>query len=205
MAVNQYLPFGTGPGAPVLSNAAYAALPPSAAFPAGILLKEHLNKALRQACTMASAVGEYIASTGVDALDDGNVPALALALAQALDGQFSTSANRPITGAAYHDFHVPADDLIAVLALTAGTWLIDATACSFNARYNAQSLSIDGVAVQSITDGGDPEGTDCITLGGFHEVIIAPGTSRSVPVTWSQASGADSRPMFVKAIAFKVG
>ena len=200
---NQFLPFGIAGAAPVLSNQAYAALPPDNAFPAGILLKEHLNKALRQACVMAAALGGYIATTGQNALDDGNVPALIIALQNALNSQYGVTTNAPQTIAAYHDFTVPLDSLTANLALTPGTWLIDATAASFNSAYYSQTLSVDGTVVQTLPNGGDPTGVDMLPMAGFYTVVIT--VARNVPIAWAQEVGGNSVPSFVRAIAFKVG
>lgn len=98
----QFLPFGTAGGAPVLSNAAYAAIVPANGFPPGILTKEKLNKALRQANAMAAAIGQFISNAGHDALDDGNIPALTAAFTASLTGvglQVSdfTGANQSLT------------------------------------------------------------------------------------------------------------
>lgn len=77
---NDFLPFGTAGGAAVLTNAAYAGIysgaGPAAGFPAGILPKEYLNKALRQGAVMAAAVAGVINAGGQNALDDGNLPTL---------------------------------------------------------------------------------------------------------------------------------
>lgn len=72
-ALNEFLIFGTGPGANVLTQVAYANLAArSTGFSAGIAKSNELNKVWRQASTMASAIAEYIASvSGDDVLDDG--------------------------------------------------------------------------------------------------------------------------------------
>lgn len=83
-AQNDFLPFGTAGGAAVLNNAAYASITPANGFPAGILPKEKLNKALRQAINMASALGGVVYNTGGQALDDGNIVGLTAAIVAAL-------------------------------------------------------------------------------------------------------------------------
>lgn len=84
---SDFLPFGIGAGAYVLTNSDYSALPArGSGFGAGILPKERLNKAIRQSSVMASAIGGFIAQAGFAANDDGNVPALTAAFIAALGG-----------------------------------------------------------------------------------------------------------------------
>lgn len=200
--VNQFLPFGTAGGAPVLSNSAYAALPPNLGFPAGILLKEHLNKALRQACVMASAVGQFIADSGIDALDDGNVPNLALALKNALGGNFGVAANPPVTYQ-QHNTAINVASMAGTLLLNPGTWLIDITALIWTSVYYAMTLSVDGVVVQSMPNLGDQSGTDVVPMSAFATVVVT-GSPRTVPIAWDQEAGGNSGGLVLKAIAFKV-
>jgi hypothetical protein len=112
MPSNDFLPFGTGGGAAVLSNAAYAALPPSAAFSAGILTKEKLNKVLRQSAVMAAAVGGFIQSAGFDALDDGDVPALQAHLRAAIDSRVTAGVPTSTQMLAASGYQVLASGLI---------------------------------------------------------------------------------------------
>lgn len=93
MASNQFLPFGTAGGAPVLTQAAYVGITPANAFPAGILPKERLNKALRQSSMMAAALGQMIMNQGFDALDNGVPADLELAFMNALKNFLLSSAN----------------------------------------------------------------------------------------------------------------
>lgn len=81
---NDFLPFGTAATAPVLTQAAYAALSPANGYGPGILPKENFNKAIRQGAVMASAFGAFIASQGFNANDDGNVPGLQTSILDAL-------------------------------------------------------------------------------------------------------------------------
>ena len=90
MPTNNFLPFGTAGGAPVLSQSAYAAITPANGFGPGLLPKESINKALRQANAMAAAMGTFLVAQGQNALDDGNISTLAanIGLAiQSLSGQ----------------------------------------------------------------------------------------------------------------------
>lgn len=87
MPTNNFLPFGTSGGAAVLSQTAYAAITPANGFGAGLLPKESLNKALRQANAMSSAMGAFLGAQGQDALDDGNIAALAVNIADAISAR----------------------------------------------------------------------------------------------------------------------
>lgn len=81
-----YLPFATQAGANVIDQASYAGstIVPNG-YTAGIAASAWLNKTWRQASVMSAALANFIAnSTGNSVLDDGNVPALVLALEQAL-------------------------------------------------------------------------------------------------------------------------
>ena len=86
MVKNEFLPFGTAVNANVLPNADYQALPArSAGFSSGVAKSEELNTVWRQGSTMAAVLGQFIADSGVDALDDGNANTLKDNLVNALD------------------------------------------------------------------------------------------------------------------------
>lgn len=78
MAANDFLTFAAAPGANVLSQALYAELAAQATgFPQGVLKSVDLNKALRQAAMMASAIAQLTSDTlDADVLDNGNRAAL---------------------------------------------------------------------------------------------------------------------------------
>lgn len=75
MAINQLLPFGTGAGANVLSQASYSALAARlTGFQAGTANSPELNKAWRQASFAAAMIGQFTADgSKKDVLDDGDV------------------------------------------------------------------------------------------------------------------------------------
>jgi len=100
MPINQFLPFATAGGAPVLNNAAYAGITPAIGFPAGILAKESLNKVLRQSSVMSSMIGSFILGRNLDALDDGNLAVLLANFKTALRTQALTDPAWPMTAAA---------------------------------------------------------------------------------------------------------
>lgn len=75
MATNDFLPFGTGAGANVVSQAVWAALATRAnGFQNGVADPQPVNKALRQAAFVAAMIGQFTADYGGDALDNGDLP-----------------------------------------------------------------------------------------------------------------------------------
>ena len=77
MATNEFLPFATGAGANVITQAAYAALTSrTAGFQAGIAKSAEMSKVWRQSSAMAAALGAFINAQGYDALDNGDIVAL---------------------------------------------------------------------------------------------------------------------------------
>ena len=82
---NQYLPFATGLGADVLSPAAWTALAArSSGFGTGTAVSTQLNSAWRQGSTFAAVLGQIIANTDRDALQDDTTAALVTKLLDAL-------------------------------------------------------------------------------------------------------------------------
>ncbi|MGF6837078.1 hypothetical protein QF001_000945 [Paraburkholderia youngii] len=77
-AQNQFLAFGIGSGANVLTPAQYAALAAlGPGFATGILQSNQLNSVLRQASFVSAMIGQFIADqSGNSALDDGNLAEL---------------------------------------------------------------------------------------------------------------------------------
>jgi len=75
MPTNDFLPFATGGGANVESQAAYAADPTTGTgFQTGVAISEKLNKVWRQAAFMAAVTANMIFTTlGVDVLDNGDL------------------------------------------------------------------------------------------------------------------------------------
>lgn len=75
---NQFLPFATGAGANALTVAQYQALAArQGGFVAGLAKSIEVNTAIRQAASVASMIGQFIADlSGNDANDDGNIAVL---------------------------------------------------------------------------------------------------------------------------------
>lgn len=78
MANNDFLPFAFNPDANVLTQAAYAALGSrSGGFSSGLAKSAEANKVWRQANTIASMIGQFIADMSLlDALDNADIPTL---------------------------------------------------------------------------------------------------------------------------------
>lgn len=78
MAANDFLPFATGAGSNVLSQALWDELAArTTGFQKGLLPSAQVNKALRQSAIMVSAIAQLIADkTDQDVLDDGDRAAL---------------------------------------------------------------------------------------------------------------------------------
>jgi len=75
MSTNDFLPFGIGAGANVLSQSDYAALVARlSGFQSGVANSAQVNKAIRQAAFVAAMIGQFTADYGGDALDNGDLP-----------------------------------------------------------------------------------------------------------------------------------
>ena len=99
MATNDFKPFATGSGANVMSQADYQALSALlTGFQSGKAASAQVNKAIRQATTIAALVGQFIANANVDALDNGDVDALVTKFTTALTSNLGlkTASKRDI-------------------------------------------------------------------------------------------------------------
>lgn len=76
MPTNDFLPFAVDVNAGVMSQADYAERAGLGVVP-GIADPDFANKAWRQAANMAAALGEMIKAQGINALDNGDIAALA--------------------------------------------------------------------------------------------------------------------------------
>ncbi|WP_315384787.1 hypothetical protein [Microvirgula aerodenitrificans] len=87
MASSDFLPFGNGPGANVVSQADYAALASrSGGFASGMAKSAQVNKVWRQTSAVSAAIGQMIADLGgQDVHDDGDTATLLAQLKSALE------------------------------------------------------------------------------------------------------------------------
>lgn len=100
---NDFKAFALDPNANVLSQTNWEALPALlSGFTAGKASSAQVNKAIRQATTIAALVGQFIANSGADALDNADVNGLVTKFTDALTRNLSlgTAATKNVgTGA----------------------------------------------------------------------------------------------------------
>ncbi|MBW4204368.1 phage tail protein, partial [Enterobacter cloacae subsp. cloacae] len=85
MATNNFKAFALDPNANVTPQADWEALPALlSGFTAGKAASAQVNKALRQSTTIAALVGQFIANSGADALDNADVNGLVTKFTNAL-------------------------------------------------------------------------------------------------------------------------
>lgn len=99
MAINNFKPFALDPNANVTSQADWEALPALlSGFTAGKASSAQVNKAIRQATTIAALVGQFIANSGADALDNADVNGLVTKFTNALIANLRLGAGAPAIG-----------------------------------------------------------------------------------------------------------
>ncbi|HAZ8811476.1 hypothetical protein EVY06_02465 [Citrobacter koseri] len=102
MATNNFKAFALDPNANVTPQADWEALPALlSGFTAGKAASAQVNKALRQSTTIAALVGQFIANSGADALDNADVNGLVTKFTNALIstlGLGTASKRNGITG-----------------------------------------------------------------------------------------------------------
>ena len=96
MATNDFKPFAIGAGANVMSQADYLALAALlTGFQSGKASSAQVNKALRQATFIASALAQFVSDkSGADVLDDGDINAFVTKLTNGFGKQY-LSRNSP--------------------------------------------------------------------------------------------------------------
>ncbi len=94
MATNNFKPFATAANANVTAQSDWEALPALlTGFSSGKAASAQVNKAIRQATFIASAVAQYVAElSGNDVLDDGDIAGFVNKLKQANDNRYVESA-----------------------------------------------------------------------------------------------------------------
>lgn len=96
---NDFKAFALDPNANVLSQANWEALPALlSGFTAGKASSAQVNKAIRQATTIAALVGQFIANSGADALDNADVNGLVTKFTNALITNLRLGAGAPAIG-----------------------------------------------------------------------------------------------------------
>lgn len=95
MATNDFKPFATSAGANVMSQADYLALAALlTGFQSGKASSAQVNKALRQATFIASALAQFVSDkSGLDVLDDGDLTGFVTKLTNGFGKQYLSRAN----------------------------------------------------------------------------------------------------------------
>jgi len=140
-ATTDILPFATGGGANVISQATYAGLTSLLAngFSAGIAQSDQLNKVWRQSAFIAAGIANFCVAQNVSVPDDGNLTNLVTEIEDALSNFIATqvvlnSLTSPIIGsatglkasqaAAGTSLTFTADQVIVASALSSGATLL---------------------------------------------------------------------------------
>lgn len=160
MATNQFLPFGVGSGANVLSQSEWDALDArQTGFQAGIARSPQLNKAWRQSAVMTHVLARLIAEdANLPALDDGDLNTLKANLIAAIQ------ALRP-------------RGMQVFAAPGSATWTVPAGVT--RARVRVWGAGGSGGSTANVNSAGGGGGG-----GGYAEAVVsvAPGASRSIVV-----------------------
>lgn len=157
MATNDFLVFGGGAGANVITQVTYSGLAArTAGFSAGVAHSAQLNKVWRQSSVMAAVLAQFIADiTGQDALDDGTTAALLTNLkagvrAQSI-GVVGTMRNAKMSvTAASASATFTADEIVVESALGGLTYRLP----SFNKTINLATTGAGGMDTGSAPNSG---------------------------------------------------
>lgn len=96
---NNFKAFALDPNANVTSQADWEALPALlSGFSSGKASSAQVNKGIRQATTIAALIGQFIANSGVDALDNGDVAGLVTKFTNAIITNLRLGAGAPAIG-----------------------------------------------------------------------------------------------------------
>ncbi|HEG2053460.1 TPA: phage tail protein [Enterobacter kobei] len=99
MATNNFKAFAIDPNANVTPQAEWEALPALlSGFTSGKAASAQVNKAIRQATTIAALVGQFIANSGANALDNADVNGLVTKFTNALIANLRLGAGAPAIG-----------------------------------------------------------------------------------------------------------
>lgn len=168
MAMNDFLPFGTGAGANVLDQASWVALQArQTGFQAGIAQSPQLNKTWRQSSFMAAAVAQAMAdATNKDVIDDGNFSQKVALLKEFLRNQ---AINYAVAGGTANALTAAFDPAPSAYAELVGAPLrVRVTA----ANTGAATLNVNGLgAVPIRTQSGAELSAGALAVGSVQELL----------------------------------
>lgn len=196
---NNFLPFGIGGGANVLTQGAWAGLSArSSGFLSGVARSAEVNKALRQSAAISSMIGDFIANHSLqDALDDGNIAVLLARFESAIrrqDGNYIAAGG---TGNALTVTLAPVPTDYAQL-LGIPLRIIIAVTNTGSATLNANTLGAVTLRRQS---GAECQPGDLVT-GQVVEVIKTASQWRLTHPVASDYSGAQNLAVFTTSDTF---
>ncbi|WP_149022326.1 gp53-like domain-containing protein [Salmonella enterica] len=172
MPTNDFKPFATGAGANVMSQADWIALAALATgFQSGKASSAQINKAIRQALFISSALAQYTADkSGLDVLDDGNVAGFITKMSAAFGKDFQ-----------------PLDATLTAIAALTGT--ADKLAY-FNGTDTAALTTLTSAARDFISCLGVAEMRNYLNLGTVAIKNVGTGTGQVPDMSsWTSGSG----------------
>ena len=164
MATNDFLTIAGGGGAFVETQAIFAADAAVLAngFPAGILTKEKLNKAIRQHSIMSAVLAQFIADrSGANSVDDGTTATLLANLKLAGAPRIATIRDEKSSGTSGGTFTAGAwrtrtlntlTDPTSIVSLASNQITLQAGTYLINANCPASSSELHQARLQNITD-----------------------------------------------------
>lgn len=181
MPTNQIQPFALGGGAYVLSPTAYAALGArTSGFPPGLLPKEWLNTALRQANFVTATVAKFVFDySGQDVLDDGDISGLEAKMLLAIQNGASGVLTKR---------YIAASGLLAP-----GLWLVDGSAGGVVLSLPAAPALGNSISMEDACAGTgqgwqenevvlDPNGN---TIEGLSESLVLDASGQEITLWWT--------------------
>lgn len=167
---NDFLPFAVGPGANVLSQAAYAALSSIATgYQAGVAQSAALNKTWRQSSIMAAVISSFIvAQTGQAAIDDGTTATLLANFTQAV---VIASKQRVILADTGTANAYAAANTVPLTALPTASGVVQTVQIS-HSNTGASTYAPDGLAAKPIYGlGGQPLQGNELPVNGIATLV----------------------------------
>ena len=201
MATNEILPFGTGAGANVMSQAAYAGLADRLnGFGVGVADPTSVNKALRQAAFVATMIAQFTADYGGDALDNGDVPTFEAHFKAAL-AAWIASGSSPIDLSSY--VLRAGDTMTGAFGAPAGfrtTATILSTSTTLTAANFGQFIKLTGTSTTTINMPAPTAGADLAIFNGSivsHTISTATGVFQG-----PGSSGTNAESIAAGAVTF---